>query len=180
MHFSTGRHTGSHIPAITGGELDCCCTPEAFKTGKPGVHFFTGCYIGSPPCHNRKRIGLLLHAGGVQNRQAPACIFLPVAIQDRTPRHNWKKYGLSLHAGGGRSRQARRAFSTGRHTGSHTPAITGGDMDCHCTPERVEAGKPGVHFSTGCHTPPPPAQDCLQSSIISLIEHWQANPNNAI
>ncbi|MFQ9801232.1 MAG: hypothetical protein ACLR23_22600 [Clostridia bacterium] len=40
VHFSTGCHTGSHIPAITGGELDYHCTPEAFKIGKPRRAFF--------------------------------------------------------------------------------------------------------------------------------------------
>ncbi|MFQ9801233.1 MAG: hypothetical protein ACLR23_22605 [Clostridia bacterium] len=65
-----------------------------------------------------------MHAGGVQNRQAPACIFLPVATQDH-----------------------------------HIPAITGGELDCCCTPEafKIEQAPACIFLpvATQDHTSPP-------------------------
>ena len=67
------------------GDLGCCCTPGTVEAGKPRRAFFYRLpHRIAHPRHNRGRVGLPLHAGGVQNRQAPACIFLPVATQDHT------------------------------------------------------------------------------------------------
>ena len=61
--------------AISGGELDCYCTPEAFKTGKPRRAFSTGCHTGSHPSAINGGIWVAVARRGRSKQASPGVHF---------------------------------------------------------------------------------------------------------